>query len=271
MSMEKLVEQLAARSMPVQEPGDYTKDGLLYCGHCDTPKQCRIKFDFGERVVGCQCACKQRKWEAEQRAKEEREKAIFISHLRANGIRDRSLTACRFETAMETAELAKCRRYAENWPKMRKNNTGLLLWGAPGVGKSFAAACIVNCLVDRGVPAMITSFPRILNAGWNKQEIAEQMRHYDLVVIDDLGVERGSPYALEIVYMVIDERYKSKKPLIVTTNLKLQDMRNPEDVEHSRIYGRILEMSIPIPFRGENIRKEHADSKLSAARKILEG
>lgn len=271
MSMEKLVEQIAARSAPERDTVDYVKDGLLYCGHCDTPKQCRIKFDFGERVVGCQCACAQRKWEAEKKAEAERQRAIYIRSLRTSGILDKTLAGCRFETAEQTEDLAKCRRYAEHWKEMRDINSGLLLWGLPGNGKSFAAACIVNALIDKGVPAMITSFPRILNAGWDKREIAEQMRYYDLVVIDDLGTERSSEYALETVYMVIDERYKAKKPLIVTTNLKVSDMRNPPNIDYQRIYDRILEMCVPLPFRGESIRKKHADSKLDAARRLLEG
>lgn len=271
MSMEKLISQIAAKNEALADPADYEKDGLLYCGHCGTAKQCRIRFSFGERIVSCQCACSQRKWEAEKKAEADQQRAIFIGQLRASGVMDKTLSGCRFDKAEETANLAKCRRYADHWPEMMEKNSGLLLWGEPGGGKSFAAACIVNALIDKGIPAMITSFPRILNAGWDKKEIAEQMRHYDLVVLDDLGVERESPYALEIVYLVIDERYKAKKPLIVTTNLSLDEMRTPKSIDRSRIYDRVLEMCIPLPFRGGSRRKKTADEKFQDVRAILEG
>lgn len=271
MNGERLIAALVEKSAAVAEPVDYTKDGLLYCGHCETPKQCRIKFDFGERIVGCQCACAQRRWEAEQKAEAERQRAIYIKNLRASGIQDKGLKACRFETAVKSPELAKCCRYAENWKEMRESNSGLLLWGNTGNGKSYAAACIVNALIDQGVPAMITSFPRILSAGWDKREIAEQMRFYELLVIDDLGAERGSELALETVYMVIDERYKAKKPLIVTTNLSLKEMCKPKNMDYQRIYDRILEMCIPLEFHSENLRRKNANDKMRKARELLEG
>ncbi len=60
--------------------------------------------------------------------------------------------------------------------------------------------------------------------------------------------------ALEQVYNVIDSRYRSRKPLIVTTNLTLEELQHPEDTAHARIYDRLLEMCAPVRFTGENFR-----------------
>lgn len=271
MNTESIIDAIARASAQRPAPGDYMKDGLLYCGHCETPKQCRIKFHFGERIVGCQCACEQRRMEAEKKADEARALDLKIRTLRANGIRDKGLVDCTFRGARMTPELEKCRRYAEHWREMREENSGLLLWGGTGNGKTYAAACIVNDLIDRGIPAMITSFPRILNAGWDKTQIAQEMRYYQLLVIDDLGAERHSDYALETVYMVIDERYKARKPLIVTTNLTLDELCKPPSMEYQRIYDRILEMCVPLAFRGESIRRGKANEKMRKAKLLLEG
>lgn len=271
MNADFIIDSIAQNVAQDCDVLDYEKDGLLYCGHCDTPKQCRIDIAGKVRIVKCQCACAARKYEAEKKARQDQELRLRIETLRADGIRDKSLAGCRFDGATMTNELAKCRRYADRWDEMAQSNRGLLLWGNTGNGKTFAAACIANQLIDRGIPAMITSFPRILSAGYDKQDIIDQMRYYPLLVIDDLGAERSSDYALETVYMVIDERYKAKKPLIVTTNLTLDEICKPKNMAYQRIYDRVLEMCAPLVFRGDSIRRGKAKEQLSFVKSVLEG
>lgn len=271
MNVDALIDSIAKKAEPVRDLVDYEKDGLLYCGHCNTPKQCRIPIGGNVRLVGCQCACAAREYEAEKKARADREKRLRIETLRADGIRDKSLTACRFDTATMSDEIVKCKRYADAWDDMRRENNGLLLWGNTGNGKTFAAACIANELIDRGIPAMITSFPRILNAGYDKKEIVEQVHYYPLMVIDDLGAERSSEYAMETVYTVIDERYKAKKPLIVTTNLTLDELCKPKNMDYQRIYDRVIEMCTPLVFKGENSRRDKANKRLRYVKSVLEG
>lgn len=271
MNVDALIDSIAKKAEPVRDLVDYEKDGLLYCGHCNTPKQCRIPIGGDVRLVGCQCACAAREYEAEKKARADREKRLRIETLRADGIRDKSLTAFRFDTATMSDEIVKCKRYADAWDDMRRENNGLLLWGNTGNGKTFAAACIANELIDRGIPAMITSFPRILNAGYDKQEIIEQVHYYPLMVIDDLGAERSSEYAMETVYTVIDERYKTKKPLIVTTNLTLDELCRPKDMTYQRIYDRILEMCTPLVFKGDSMRRDKANQRMRHVKSVLAG
>ena len=229
--MEKFIGALAAKAAAASPARgeDYEQDGLLYCGHCRTPKQCRISFGSEIRVFPCQCACAERRYLSERQAEEDRQLRMRIDSLRADGVRDKSLAACRFDGAEETPELTKCRRYSENWDTAKAQGIGLLLWGGTGNGKTFAAACIANSLIDRGVPAMITSFPRIIGARFeDRPSIMEAVRRYPLLVLDDFGTERATDFALEMVYSVVDERYKTGKPLIVTSNLTLEELRNPQ-------------------------------------------
>ena len=92
---------------------------------------------------------------------------------------------------------------------------------------------------------------------------------YSLLVIDDLGVERSTEYAMEQMFTVIDSRYRSKKPLIVTTNLKLEEIKNLPDLAHARIYDRILERCAPVLFSGKNFREERARATKAAAKEIV--
>ena len=71
-------------------------------------------------------------------------------------------------------------------------------------------------------------------------------------------MERQTEYAREQVFHLIDSRYLSRRPLIVTTNLSLRELKNPADMAQQRIYDRILEMCIPVCFNGESLRQEKA-------------
>ena len=74
---------------------------------------------------------------------------------------------------------------------------------------------------------------------------------------------------MEQIFTIIESRYRSKKPLIVTTNLKLEEFKNPPDLAHARIYNRILEWCAPAFFSGKNFREERARATKAAAKEIV--
>lgn len=263
-----LIAQAAERQAAVSD-GDYIKDGLLYCSKCGTKKQTRVTIAGKEKIMFCLCKCGAEKAKAEEAAEKEKRRVQRIRELRTHGILDTEIRKYSFNNAEITENLKKCKKYVENFVEMLKNNNGLLFWGRPGAGKTFAAGCIANALIDKSVPVLVTSFPRILNGGYDKTDVLKSMREYDLVIIDDLGVERESSYAKETVYMVIDERYKANKPMIITTNLSYSDIQRPKNIELSRIYDRILGVCVPVCFSGESRRVKQGEGKMQAARKIF--
>ena len=280
MSLEKIgfesVVSAAAKANP-RNPGDFMQDGLLYCGKCKTPKQCRVTVCGEEHTVPCMCDCREQAAAAEKAADEARQKALHVAALRTSGLMDASLRPLRFDTDDLRARgyTDKGRRYIANWGTVERDNVGMLLWGNTGTGKTFLAACIANALIDQGVPVMMTSFPRILAAvqGLRPEERAgylDDLNHYRLLVIDDLGAERQSEYALEIVYNVIDGRYKAQKPLIVTTNIPLGEMQKAPNMDYQRIYDRVLAMCVPIKIDGESRRKGIAAEKMKTVKEIFE-
>ena len=64
-------------------------------------------------------------------------------------------------------------------------------------------------------------------------------------------------------------RYRSRKPLIVTTNLTLDEIRRPQDTAHTRIYDRLLEMCVPVSCIGGSFRKENAQEKLKRMKLLI--
>ena len=119
----------------------------------------------------------------------------------------------------------------------------------------------------------MTNFSRILNTltGMHfedRNQFINSLNRYSLLIIDDLGIERNSDFALEQVFNVIDSRYRSKKPLIITTNLTLSELNNAADIAHKRIYDRILERCIPVRINNRNIRQDNATANLKQAKKF---
>ena len=78
---------------------------------------------------------------------------------------------------------------------MYEDNQGLLLWGPVGTGKSYAAAVIANELLDRRTSVVMTSFIKILKEVGTFDDDngkIEKMNQSKLLIIDDLGAERGT-------------------------------------------------------------------------------
>jgi len=163
--------------------------------------------------------------------------------------------------------------YAEHWDTMQAENIGYLFWGGVGTGKSYLAGCIANALMEKEIPVRMTNFATILNdlaaSFEGRNEYISRLCRYPLLILDDFGTERGTEYGLEQVYSVIDSRYRSRRPLIVTTNLTLQQIQNPPDTAHARIYDRLLEMCVPVRFTGGNFRRETAQAKLERLKNLM--
>jgi len=218
---------------------------LIYCSKCNTPRQCRHELQGKVLIPSIRCKCQQEIFEQEEAQRKLHEKQMEIEHLKTS-----------------------------NWEEMKANASGLLIWGDVGTGKSFFAGCIANALLEKGVPVLMTNFSRILNTltGMHfedRNQFIHSLNRYSLLIIDDLGIERNSDFALEQVFNVIDSRYRSKKPLIITTNLTLSELNNAADIAHKRIYDRILERCVPIRINNRNIRQDNATANLKKTKKIL--
>ena len=258
--------------------GDYYgKDGLLYCGKCHAPKE--MFFAKGIVLMGrnrhlIECACCKAKREQQEVAIRQQKHRDLVRRLKAGGFSDTAMLDWNFENDDGRApQMRYAHRYVEQWQTMRSENLGLLLWGGVGTGKSFLAGCIANALMELEVPVRMTSFSRIMNELNNslsgRDEVVDRLCRFPLLIIDDFGMERGTEYALEQVYNVVDSRYRSRKPLIVTTNLTLDEIRHPQDTAHARIYDRILEMCVPVSCIGASFRKENAQKKLEYMKSLI--
>ena len=214
-------------------------------------------------------------WRALDR--KEKERLCRINYRKMEAFRDIPAGDWRFEEAgVMTEPLKKAGEYAGHWEEMQKEGLGLLLFGNVGTGKSYAAGCIANVLLEKGKTVLFVSVSDAVNRmqgnfGAERETCLEQMVRPDLLILDDLGAERSTAYGRERVFDIVNRRTLSGKPLIVTTNLSLTAMQNAEDLAERRIYDRILERCVPVLFKGENFRKANAGENLKKAARILSG
>lgn len=260
----KIIEGIAkvAETAIKEESGDYRIDGKLFCGKCGTPKEKDIEVMGRQFRVRCLCDCGAYAQAMEERRQADIKRKQEIERMRSVAFFGTDMQGWRFEyddgKNPKLTDVAK--KYVENFRTMYKSNKGLLFYGTVGTGKTFISACIANALIDEGHKCLVTNFSRIVNTIMGlregKQDYIDGLNDYSLLVMDDLAAERDTEYMNEIVMNVIDARYRIGKPIIVTTNLTVEQLQNPQDVMKQRIYSRLLEMCIPIEVAGGDRRKE---------------
>ena len=261
-------------------PDEYLdpSDGRIHCARCGGARQAAVpRGDGGMLYPRCLCPCQSAALAQQEEQQRQRRTLERIRRRRAQGLQDKSLY--RFTFANDNGRnplMAKARAYVEHWDRARAANAGLLLFGDVGTGKSFFAGCVANALLDRDIPVLMASLPGLLNrmAGLHPEErgaFVDSLGDYELLVLDDLGAERESSFAQEQVFWVVDSRCRSARPMIITTNLTLDELRHPPDLARRRIYERVLECCAPIRFDGPNLRADNARENRERARALVAG
>ena len=149
-----------------------------------------------------------------------------------------------------------CRRYAQFFTEKSGN---LLLSGDTGLGKTFLSACIARTVADRGYSVVYESaghlFTHMERAKFAGDEAAREIcRKYtecDLLIVDDLGTEMPGQFTTAALYNLINDRLLAAKPMIVSTNLTVEDMLKRYSPQ---IASRLRGSFDRVAFVGEDIR-----------------
>lgn len=281
MSIAGVLNNLAEKAAMANPPreGDYIGgDGLLYCGECRSPKQYRLEGMLAAAIPGgvvsclCKCAAERDKAEkTEERRKQEMiRRAYSTSERRSYCFSDKLYLRMSFtaDEGKSPKAIAAAHYYADNFDQFLAENKGLMFLGGVGTGKTFAACCIANALIDKGYRVLVITSSNLTRAAGNfslSEEVFFKIRDVDLLVIDDFGAQSNTDHSLSLLFEVIDERYKSKKPLVVTSNLTADNLKNVTDMRLKRIYDRVIEMCIcpisPVVLAGKSLRDEIAREK----------
>lgn len=269
-ALNNMIDSIS-QNVPKAENEYIGDDGLLHCAACHKKTQTIVEFEGEKRTVRCICDCKQKEMEAYKQAEIQAEN-------------ERMRRRCFAETNMAEWTFANddgknpkisnaMKRYSDDFRVFKAEGRGLLLYGSVGTGKTYYAACIANALIDIGYSVLMTNFARLTNEIQgrfdDKNEYIDSLNRYSLLIIDDLGAERKSEYMQETVFSIIDSRYRSGLPFIITTNLSAEEIKKNGDIGYSRIYDRILERCFPIEVKGESRRRQNLKDNFADVKERL--
>lgn len=231
------------------------------------------------RIVQPKCRCETEKFihernkSNEEEIKRQIERKFSISNL------GERFAECKFDTFAfrpgTEKVVSNAKAYAEHFEQMIPD--GLLIWGIPGNGKSHLAAAIAHEVKANKKTVVFQTVPELLERIRNtfnnrntesEREIMDALLYCDLLVLDDIGAEKVTGWVLEVLYRIVDGRYRKKKPIVYTTNLKPSELKDQlVDVNGiDRIYDRMVETSIIIENKGTSYRREIARNRLGQLR-----
>lgn len=267
--MEELLNEISAR-VPVVEWEYLGEDGLLHCEKCKQPTQTEVEFLGTKKIVRCICKCKSDEIEAQKN----KERQDEILRKKRFCFQNEEMIGWNFDNDDRQNEKLSdaMQNYVENFETFRESGMGLLLYGSVGTGKTYYASCIANALLEKGYSVIFRTFKQLERGLWNaedKEYYMNELNRYSLLILDDLGAERDSKYMSDIVFDIIDSRYKSGLPFIVTTNLTADEIKKAQEVTYSRIYDRVLERCHPISVDGKSRRRESLKNNYQKTQKLL--
>jgi len=150
-----------------------------------------------------------------------------------------------------------------NFPDVKK---GLFFWGNPGTGKTLISSIILTELITRS--AVNGKFIKIsrdffsrLKATFNTESstygqshaIEKELAEVDVLIVDDFGVQRDSPWEQETLYNLVDSRYEGEKFTIFTSNY--DPVKTFKELSAGRILSRLREMCRIMELSGDDYRE----------------
>lgn len=258
-----------------------TKDLASKCPVCNEPLFCEIVLFGRKQIKRAICSCRVKEIEDNKKRLDDEDRSRKLDEIKKFSLIDQDFETKNFDNFVidecngPIYNIAK--NYCDDWLEMKSDNVGMMFYGIPGIGKTFATACIANELISKGVNVVCLRLDAIVSriyesygkrTDYDESEILRRINSASLLILDDIGTEHSSKSEKEkqIIYTLIDARSRSNKPTICTTNLSLSQLKDKltgyDGV--SRSYDRLMEMCTPIKAEGVSRRVSSAREKREA-------
>lgn len=249
-------------------------DGLVWCRKCNSPRQIKVSGGIYSLSPMVRCSCQQKEWDKEKKRRKEEDRKRYISYLREKGLGWEALREYRFEKDLSgnSHVIKAMRQVPEKFEELPAS--GFLLWGPHGTGKTFAAACAVNALIDQGIPAAMRSLSDMANemAALDQADRSGYLKDFfgkRLVCIDDMAFGGDGPVAEAMKRMIMKHWAKCTRPSVITTAYTLSEMHEPKNEFEKEIFGDLLSLSVPIASSGRDMRKIQTERRMEEMKAFL--
>lgn len=189
----------------------------------------------------------------------EESRADALNHLASSGIGKRFIGATfdSYDEGRNKKAYEIAREYAEKFDC--SDGEGLIFTGGAGTGKTHLAAAIANHVADKFAARIefetfseaIAEIKSAFSDSKNDTHLEKRMCEADLLVIDDLGKETHSPFNDELLYRVVNYRYKEKLPIVITSNLRMEFLVRTFDYA---VMSRLMEICKAVNMQGNDYR-----------------
>lgn len=177
---------------------------------------------------------------------------------------------CRFENFDTPPELREKLEIVRKMAR-RKLARGIFLFGPIGCGKTHIA---ISVLVEQLMRVANGQFVRSMDFASRCRSafrpgndttvdfIVGELLSSNVLIFDDLGADKSSDFLRESLLNLFDSAYCEQKPLIVTSNLRIEQINEIEP----RLASRISEMCLPVEMTGQDFRIRKANEALKVSR-----
>lgn len=157
--------------------------------------------------------------------------------------------------------LNRCVKYVGAIDDLMQNHGGIGLYFSSdtrGSGKTFLSTIVGNELTARGKRVHWFSMPDVLQeikstydreSGTSTSDILRRLQNAQILILDDIGAEKQTPWVNETVYMILNHRMMNNRPTIFTSNLRPDDLKYDD-----RIKDRIRRMTVELQMPEESVR-----------------
>ena len=218
--------------VPLEKKGNCQKHGeyISYCYHDDV-------YD------GC-ASCREERLELSRKREHEielsRKEHALLNKILESGIPERfkQKTFAEYKIDDNNQKQHKvfnfCLDYANNFADIKKTGKSFMMLGSVGVGKTHLSIAIALEIMSNGYSAKFASASKMLReiketyrkgSERSEKDVMQDYTDCHLLIIDEVGVQRGNDYETNTMFDVINERYENLRPTIILSNLTLDELK----------------------------------------------